>query len=254
MPTITPIPAFHDNYIWLLVNQQRALVVDPGDATPVLNHLDQHHLKLTDILITHHHQDHTGGVKQLVETTGARVVAPEHTPLAYCDLRLLDGDQLELPEFDLTFTIMTVPGHTLDHIAYYSPGMLFCGDTLFAGGCGRVFEGSMEMMHRSLEKINALPEDTAVYCAHEYTMNNLSFAAQVEPDNDILKKRLRETAQCRAKNQPSVPSTIKIERDTNPFLRCHQPSVIARAEQKTGEKLNQPHHVFATLRNWKDHA
>jgi len=253
MITISPLPAFADNYLWLLQNheQKQCTVVDPGDAGPVLDWLVAHDgWQLTDILITHHHGDHTGGVKRLKQATGARIFGPASENIPVLDQPLAGGEVIDV--LGLAFQILTVPGHTLGHIAYYHEDpqtpWLFCGDTLFAAGCGRIFEGTAEQMYASLEQLAALPDNTQIYCAHEYTLNNLHFAAAVEPDNPQIIKRLAEMADLRAQGHGSLPSTLAIEKQTNPFLRCHLASVAEHLpiNDKT------PQAVFAYLRNWKD--
>ncbi|MCU1717453.1 hydroxyacylglutathione hydrolase [Pseudomonas sp. 5P_3.1_Bac2] len=255
MIKIDALPAFNDNYIWLLQDQQqqRCAVVDPGDAAPVLAWLEAHPgWQLSHILITHHHHDHVGGVEQLKAASGAQVFGPAHEKIPGRDVALDDGDLIAV--LGLNFTIYAVPGHTLGHIAYIQPEQqwLFCGDTLFAGGCGRLFEGTPAQMHESLSRFAALPQQTLVYCTHEYTLSNLRFAMAVEPDNSALIRRFDEVSQWRSEGKISLPSNIALELATNPFLRSEQPSVVAAIAQRDGGGERSAVEVFAALRAWKD--
>jgi len=249
---VEPIPAFNDNYIWLLVRGSEAAVVDPGDADPVLQRLRQRGLNLTAILVTHHHGDHVGGVEELAQTSGARVYGPRAEPIPACDVPLAGGDRLEV--LGTTFEVLDVPGHTRGHIAYHAPAQrwLFCGDTLFAGGCGRLFEGTAGQMTESLARLACLPAETRVYCAHEYTLSNLRFALAVEPDNSALRARQQACIARRERDEPTVPSTIGEERATNPFLRCDMPAVRRLAQERAGAPLATTAEVFAVLRQWKN--
>jgi len=249
---VTPIPALRDNYIWLVESGERALVVDPGEAEPVQRVLARRGLRLEAILVTHHHGDHVGGVAALAAAHGATVYGPVNSPYAGIAERVADGARLRLA--DLDFAVLAVPGHTLDHIAYWcsAQALLFCGDTLFAGGCGRLFEGSATQMYASLSQLASLPEATRVYCAHEYTQSNLRFALAVEPDNAVLQQRSRDCAALRAQEKATVPSTIALERATNPFLRCAEPAVRAAAQAHGGAPVTDPASAFAVLRSWKD--
>jgi len=251
-PDIRPIPAFQDNYIWMLVHGDDAAVVDPGEAGPVLQALQRGGLRLTDIVVTHHHRDHVGGVSELFEASGARVWGPAHEDIPCRRHALVEGDPVDL--FGHAFTVIEVPGHTLGHIALHAPGLdtLLCGDTLFAGGCGRVFEGTPQQMLHSLSRLAALPPQTHVYCAHEYTMSNLRFARAVEPDNQALAQRQQFCQQQRDRGEPTVPSTIGVERATNPFLRCDEPAVRAAAEQRSAGASSDAVSTFATIRAWKN--
>ncbi len=251
---LIPIPAFADNYIWMLHDGHQAIVVDPGDAQPVMRALQHNGLQLPAILVTHHHPDHVGGVDALREATGATVHGParEHIPEPF--VRLGAGDHVDV--LGLRFEVLDVPGHTAGHIAFYCEAMdgrplLFCGDTLFSGGCGRLFEGTPAQMLASLDRLAALPGDTRVCCTHEYTLSNLKFARAVEPGNAAL---ARYTAQCeaaRARQQPTLPSSMALERDINPFLRSRQPDVV-RAVQAFDAGANDETAVFAALRQWKN--
>lgn len=249
---VLPISAFKDNYIWLILNADTRLgcIVDPGDAKPVLTTLKELNIKLESILITHHHQDHVGGVKELLSHYNVPVYGPMHE--ADCvTKRLHDNEQFNLANIG-GFKVIEIPGHTLGHIAYYGDRMLFCGDTLFTAGCGRLFEGTAEQMYQSLNKLAALPEDTNIYCGHEYTLANLKFAQAVEPNNNDIAERIIRVAELRHENLPTVPALLKAEKLTNPFLRCEVSDVIAMAEKHAGKNLLTPVEVFACLRDWKN--
>lgn len=253
MLSVSPIPAFQDNYLWLLTQEgsEQAAIVDPGDADPVLAVVDERGLTLSAILCTHHHGDHVGGVARLLERfPGIPVYGPVSERIPGCTHPLKEGDTLTV--LDQTFRVLDVPGHTAGHIAYVGDGLLFCGDTLFAVGCGRLFEGTPTQMLQSLEKLAALPGDTRVYCGHEYTANNIRFARQVEPDNAALAAREKAVAERRGADLPTLPSTIELERQTNPFLRSDQPAVAAAASAQSGRTLNATVAVFAEIRRWKD--
>jgi len=244
---IVTISAFKDNYIWLLRKGRSAVVVDPGDARPVLDVLAREGLSLAAILITHHHADHQGGVAELLAHFPAAVFGPAAESITGISRPLQGGETIRLEAIDAVFQVLAVPGHTLGHLAYVGGGALFCGDTLFAAGCGRLFEGTPAQMHDSLARLAALPGDTRVYCAHEYTETNLRFALTIEPANRDLRERVNEVAETRAKGLPTVPFTLTGEKASNPFLRCDQPAVIATARQNgapDGEALS----VFTTLR------
>lgn len=258
---IHPVPAFNDNYIWAIEQDKQCLVVDPGDATPVLAYLDQKQLSLSGILITHHHADHTGGLKTLLSKfPDCPVYGPEGNHINGVTDHLGDGDNMT-PLPGLSLTVITVPGHTLDHIAYYAEDsftgspILFCGDTLFAGGCGRIFEGDARMMYTSLGRLCELPAETLVYCAHEYTLANLHFACKADPDNQDLLSRMQREQNKREQDQPTLPSSIGIELRTNPFLRCHSREVAKQvATHWNKDVASSPADVFADLRKWKDNA
>lgn len=247
---ITGIPAFQDNYIWCIEGDGRALVVDPGDADPVLEHLSASGAALAAILITHHHDDHAGGITGLVRRFDVPVFGPAVEDIAGVTVKVREGDTVRVPQLDAQFSVIELPGHTLGHVAYYRPNQLFCGDTLFACGCGRLFEGTAEQMYSSLSKLAALPGDTQVYCAHEYTQSNIRFALAVEPDNQRLIARSKRVNALRQAGLPSLPSTIETERETNPFLRAGEPAVIAAARVRGAD--DSPVAVFAALREWKN--
>jgi hydroxyacylglutathione hydrolase len=251
---LIPIPAFADNYLWLLHDGQRALVVDPGDAEPVLRTLKQHALELTSILVTHHHADHTGGVDALRQATGAKVFGPatERIPEPFTPLQ--GGDTVNV--LDLAFQVLDVPGHTSGHIAFYTPDvngkpLLFCGDTLFSGGCGRLFEGTPAQMLASLDTLAALPGDTQVCCTHEYTLGNLRFALAVEPGNADLGAYQAHCAHLREAGQPTLPTSIAQELLINPFLRTRQAAIIAAACRFDAAAHDETS-VFAAIRQWKN--
>jgi hydroxyacylglutathione hydrolase len=249
---IEPIPAFKDNYFWLIRRGPLAAIVDPGDPQPAIERLRRDALKLVAILVTHHHGDHIGGVAQLKHGTGATVYGPRSEAIDGLDHRLGQGDVVEL--LGLRLSVLDLPGHTLGHIGYAcsSPAVLFCGDTLFACGCGRLFEGSPQQMSASLGQLAALPADTRVYCAHEYTIANLRFARAVEPGNQALALRQQHCQALRERHEPTVPSTIGEELATNPFMRCEVDEVRAAAQKFAGRGLDDRADVFAALRRWKD--
>ena len=251
---VLTIPAFDDNYLWLIHDGDHAAVVDPGDARPVLAALALHQLTLTAILLTHHHADHVGGVPELLKHASVPVYGPRNESIATVTHPLAQGDTVVLPELQWQLDVLDVPGHTSGHIAYYAAieEWLFCGDTLFAGGCGRLFEGTPEQMDASLQKLAALPGQTSVFCAHEYTMANLRFAQAVEPGNMALHQRIVREQDKRDRHVPTVPSTIALERETNPFLRWRG-AEIRHSLQQAG-KLGDDAGIagFAALRAWKN--
>lgn len=248
------LPAFADNYIWMLHDGQRALVVDPGDESPVIAALSANSLQLAAILVTHHHHDHVGGIDALRPLLDGPVYGPAGEPIPQPCVALADGDHIDV--LGLRFEILTLPGHTAGHIAYSQQGgdpapLLFCGDTLFSGGCGRLFEGTPTQMFASLGRLGALPADTQVCCTHEYTLSNLRFAQAVEPANPALQVYTRDCERTRAAGGATLPSRIGLEREINPFLRCDQPAVIEAALAHGARDRSGPE-VFAALRRWKD--
>jgi hydroxyacylglutathione hydrolase len=250
-----PIPAFSDNYIWALHDGRKALVVDPGESDGVAAWLAREGLQLDTILITHHHADHTGGVAALREATGARVIGPAFETMPEPLLRVSGGESVDA--LGLRFEVIDVPGHTAGHIAYFCPDvdgqpLLFCGDTLFSGGCGRLFEGTPGQMHDSLSRLAALPGHTRVCCTHEYTLSNLRFALAVEPGNaELVAYHARCEAQ-RAQNFPTLPSSIGLEKQINPFLRTGEAAVVQSAQAREPGSPTDAVTVFATLREWKN--
>lgn len=254
MLTVHRVDAFDDNYIWLIGDSasDQVAIVDPGDETPVITYLETHALTPMAILLTHHHGDHTGGVEALVKHSAMPVYGAAGGRIAMVDHPLHDGDTVSLQAIGLELQVFETPGHTRDHIVYYASGALFSGDTLFAAGCGRLFEGNAEQMYRSLERIRALPDETQVYCAHEYTLANLAFARIAEPDNDAVLARSVRCEALRKAGESTVPSLLGEEKATNPFLRSHIPALHAAAERYTGRHLKSGAEVFGAVRDWKD--
>jgi hydroxyacylglutathione hydrolase len=263
MLSVHAINAFEDNYIWVIRHPQRSQVaiVDPGDAAAVIATLSAENLEPVAILITHHHWDHTGGIAELLAHYShvIPVYGPAHETIPHISHPLAEGDHLHLNALDASFRVMDVAGHTAGHIAYYhdsgteqSPGLAFVGDTLFAGGCGRLFEGTAAQMHDALTRIGQLPDNTLVYCAHEYTEDNLVFARIAEPYNKALEARQSTVRQQRAQGLATVPSMLATEKATNPFLRSEQADIIRAAEAFSGRKLNSGAEVFSVVRHWKD--
>jgi hydroxyacylglutathione hydrolase len=252
MLDITAIPALQDNYIWAIHDDRHAAVVDPGDAAPVLAFLNASGLQLDAILCTHRHADHIGGVAGLREVYNVPVYGRRHPNNPHITDELREGDQLKLENPGIVFDIIEIPGHIDDHIAYIAPDILFCGDVLFGAGCGRNFEGTPAQLHHSLQRLAQLPDSTRVYCAHEYTAANLRFALACEPGNPAVIQRAATTQQLRAANQITLPSTIAMEKATNPFLRCTQPEII-HTLQKRGLADTTELGVFTAMRAWKNH-
>lgn len=263
---VYPVPAFKDNYIWLIELETSSskgtqappdgstphpvAIVDPGTAQPVLQAIEDHGFEPVAVLATHHHHDHIGGIPRLSQHYDIPVYGPATETIPRLTHPLREGDEVRLGTTE--FRVLDIPGHTAGHIAFYGAGALFCGDTLFAAGCGRLFEGTAAQMYQSLSKLAGLPDDTQVYCGHEYTLNNVKFALQVEPENADLYKRLADIEKQREQGRPTVPAPLGLERQTNPFLRCNEPNVIAAAEKYAGTRLNGGEDTFAVVRHWKD--
>jgi len=249
---VTAIPAFADNYIWLIrTTGKTCAIVDPGDAAPVLDFLAEHDLDLRYVLITHHHADHIGGLHELQSRFDAEVFGPEDSRIGSLDHVVREGDKVVLPDLELEYDVIEVPGHTRSHIAYYGHGQLFCGDTLFSVGCGRLFEGTAEQMQRSLDKLAVLPADTLVYCAHEYTLGNCRFAVEVEPRNDALLEKLQSVEAARAAGEVTIPSRLGEELQVNPFLRSRHENVIKAAKNRS-PRASAGTSTLAVIRDWKD--
>lgn len=254
MLEIVPVKAFKDNYIWTLRDGKRAAVVDPGDARPVIEYLTREKLELVAILATHHHADHVGGIPELLARGRVPVYGPRGEPIESLTRAVGEGDTVTIPELHVSFAVLDIPGHTRAHIAYYGAECLFCGDTLFACGCGRVFEGTPEQMYASLEKLRALPDSTKVYCGHEYTLANIGFARGVEPGNEALGAREARDRALREAGKPTLPTTLGQEKATNPFLRCLEPAVVESANKYLGARAADPVRVFAAIRDWKNRS
>lgn len=256
MVAIIPVRAFADNYIWLLREGARAAVVDPGDAQPVLDYVEREGVAICAILATHHHRDHVGGVSALAQRFGAPVYGPARETIPARTRALSEGDTIDVPGVCDAFRVLDIPGHTSGHIAFVGrvggAPVLFCGDTLFAAGCGKLFEGTPVQMWNSLGKLAGLPSETSVYCGHEYTLANLRFAAAVEPTNPMIAQRIERERDKRERGLPTLPSTIGEELATNPFLRTREPAVRAAAEAEAGHALMDDVAVFTTLRAWKN--
>ena len=246
------IAAFQDNYIWAIDNGEYALVVDPGEAQPVLDYLARQHLTLSTILITHHHGDHTGGINDLSQYFSPTVYGPEKEHIKGVSVSVHPRDTIHIPQLDLDFTILDFAGHTRGHIGYYAPGMLFCGDTLFSAGCGRIFEGSPTDLFQALNTIKQLPLETEIYCAHEYTQNNLQFALDVEPNNLPLHNYAKQVAELRVNNHSTIPTRLSQELLINPFLRTDQESLQHTLKQRFNHIDCTPLALFTFLRAWKN--
>ena len=252
MLTLIPLPAFEDNYIWVMHDGQHAVAVDPGDPEPLIHYLDAHQLHLTALLITHHHRDHTGGNTRLRQRYNCAIYAPDNPRIPATTQILHGGDVIEIAQPPLRFDILATPGHTLDHISYVGHDTLFCGDTVFGCGCGKLFEGTPTMMAASLDLLLSLPDPTRVCCAHEYTLRNIDFAKTIDGRNPALLEREKTDRESRMRGQPTLPSTLGREKTTNPFLRFHDPDMKSFA----AHYLNRPHpgpaEVFGAIRAAKD--
>jgi hydroxyacylglutathione hydrolase len=252
---VRPVRAFSDNYIWLIESpnaERRLVAVDPGEAAPVIAELQRSGSSLAAILLTHHHPDHIGGVPELLQHGAVPVIGPDDTRIAHRTRTVKDGERCEMPDLGLVFEILQVPGHTLSHIAFWGHGALFCGDTLFSAGCGRMFEGTPTQMNASLNRLSHLPPETRMYCGHEYTAANLRFALTVDPANSAALEYQDKVDRLRRDGSPSLPSTMALEIRVNPFLRCDDPVVVSAAEKHAGKTLAEPAAVFGALRAWKD--
>jgi len=257
--TVLHADAFEDNYIWLIVPDETnnhesrpAIIVDPGDETPVLDTIERENLQPVAILCTHHHWDHVGGASHLAQRFNIPVYGPVDENISAVTRPISHNDQIDEPETGLQFRVLSIPGHTKGHIAYYGNNMLFCGDTLFSAGCGRLFEGTAEQMLSSLNIIAALPDETRIYCAHEYTVANLRFALTLDPDNKSLRIYADRANKLRQNGQPTIPSTIALEKDINPFLRTSTAAIRRAAEEHFGSLLEDEVSVFTAVRRWKD--
>jgi hydroxyacylglutathione hydrolase len=270
MIKIEAIPTFQDNYVWAIHNDHTAILVDPGEARPILTWLANRNITASAILVTHHHHDHVGGIGELLKQASIPVYGPARG--AAKSIPVSDGDFLTFDNLGLSFQVIETPGHTLDHVCYlasefaefaefankapetgsHRDSHLFCGDTLFSCGCGRLFEGTPAEMHNSLSRLAALPEQTLVYCAHEYTLATISFALEVEAENPDLIERHKEALALRKQGKPTLPVSVGRERKTNPFLRCDQPSAIEAASQHFNKPLSPGVETFAAIRAWKD--
>ncbi|WP_159991154.1 hydroxyacylglutathione hydrolase [Pelistega ratti] len=254
---IKPISAFNDNYIWIIIYNNNACVIDPGQKEPVLLFLQENKLNLQQILITHHHADHTGGVLALVDETGAKVYGPKGSGIKGIHHYVQEGDIINPPFIPIAFHVLNVPGHTLDHVAYIAmaenyPTMIFCGDTLFSCGSGRLFEGNSRQMLQSLDKFKKMSENSLLFCAHEYTLSNIKWAQVVDPDNQVLQQWKQEAEALRNQGLPTLPTTLARELNVNPFLRVEQREIKRAAEHYKGHPLSSPEAVLAALREWKN--
>jgi len=257
--TVTAINAFNDNYIWALANgtNDKIALIDPGDASVCIDYLQKNNLVLSAILITHHHRDHVGGIKALIDFAKEKlwsvtVYGPANENIDLLDVKLQENDSVNLTELGCQLNVFDLPGHTKGHIAYYNDETLFCGDTLFSGGCGRLFEGTAKQMHQSLSKLASLPANTLIYCAHEYTQANLAFALAVEPDNTKLHSYAEKVNVMRHNNEATIPSYIGTEREINPFMRCHERTIKLAAEKYSQSTQTSDSEIFAVIRSWKD--
>jgi len=250
MIEVEAIPILRDNYVWAIHDGHRAVLVDPGETRPILSWLEDRSMALSAILVTHHHADHVGGIPGLLARHPVPVFGP--TRGAAPSRPVQDGERIGLPEMNWTVTVLDTPGHTRDHVCYVGAGYLFCGDTLFSCGCGRLFEGTPAQMHASLSRLAALPGDTRVCCAHEYTLANIAFALEVEPDNADLLARHAEALALRKAGHPTLPVSLATELASNPFLRCERENLRVAASQHLQTPVNGGVETFAAVRAWKD--
>lgn len=250
MIEVEAIPILRDNYVWAIHDGHRAVMVDPGETRPILSWLASRGIALSGILVTHHHADHVGGIPDLLAQCPVPVFGPARA--AAPSSPVWDGERIELPGLDASVTVLDTPGHTRDHVCFVGAGYLFCGDTLFSCGCGRLFEGTPAQMHASLSRLAALPGDTRVCCAHEYTLANIAFALEVEPDNPALLARHAEALALRKSGSPTLPVSLATELATNPFLRCDREDVRVAASQHMSNPINPGVETFAAVRAWKD--
>ena len=252
--SVIPIRAFNDNYIWAIVHPEKKqiIVVDPGDAKPAIHFLKEYHYQLSGILITHHHHDHTGGINTLQQHFDCPTYGPHNSPDRQYTFSVNDGDTIDLPQFNLKLNVIEIPGHTLDHIAFYNDEWLFCGDTLFAAGCGRVFEGTPKQMLSSLDKLAALSPSLQIFCGHEYTLNNLQFAATLEPNNKALQHCIQKSQLLLGDNKPTLPTLLGDELTYNPFLRCRKNTIITAANRLSQQHCKTPVDVFTAIREEKN--
>ena len=251
---IEAIRAFSDNYIWAVHDNQYCVLVDPGEAPGALEFLRRGNLRLAGLLLTHHHPDHTGGVDAIRAQHPAPAWGPPDPRMPARITEVREGERIEIPELRLNFDVLETPGHTTSHIAFHGRGLLFCGDTLFSVGCGRLFEGNPEQMLRSLDKLGQLPPDTAVYCGHEYTADNCSFALKVDPENPALQARSSQVRELRRDDRITLPSSIGDEKACNPFMRTREPAVVRAAADREPGHADTPEAVFGVIRRWKDAA
>ena len=249
------LPILKDNYIWLIVNnkEKKFIAIDPGEASAVFDFVSAYGMTLDAVLITHHHADHTAGIHALKRHFNVPIVGPRRESIVGVTKAVSEGDTLSFSWIDEPIQVLDTPGHTLGHVSYLVKHKLFCGDTLFSGGCGRLFEGTPDQLYHSLQKLAALPDETSVYCAHEYTVQNLTFAQCVEPSNKIIQNQMKEALKIRSRYQPTLPSTIHLEKQINPFLRCDQDEIIHQVVTHCGQTLRNPIDVFKFMRVWKDH-
>lgn len=255
MLTVDPIPAFTDNYIWIIHNQTHAVIVDPGTASPVIEYLRSRKLQLIAILVTHHHADHTQGISDLLQSFDVPVYGPRNENILHVSHPLQENDHIHLNELSLSLTVLDTPGHTKGHVAYYvrhPADMVFCGDTLFSCGCGKMFEGTAQQFFHSLQRLSQLPDDTLVYCTHEYTLNNIRFAKEVDPGNPALLDFEKKAQELRNRKVPTIPTTIALEKKVNPFLRCNQSAIIQSVQNHFSRVVLDPVERFRLLREWKN--